>query len=75
MKRLAPLFAWLKEAVKNLLSLIKGLLLIPTALFLLALAIPAGVIHYFCTIGSRKQKAREIMTKTGNFSLSGLPGF
>ncbi len=61
-------FAWLKEAVINLLSLLKGLFLVAAAFFILALAIPAGAIHYFCTIGKKKQKAREIMQNSGIFS-------
>ena len=68
MKNLRPLLTWLKEAGQNLISLLEGLLLVPLALILLAFAIPAGAIHYGCTIGSRKQNAREIMTNTGTFS-------
>ena len=67
MKPLAPLFTWLKEAFKNLLSVLKGIVLIIVAVVLLAFAIPCGGIFYLCTIWSKKQEAREIMTNSGRF--------
>lgn len=60
--------AWFKEAGKNVLSLLEGLLLAFLAVLLLCIAVPAGAIHYVCTVKGRKQKAREILTNTGTFS-------
>ena len=68
MKTLAPQIAWLKEAGQNLIDLLEGLLLFVLAVILICIALPAGAIHYGCTIGSRKQTAREIMNNTGTFS-------
>lgn len=67
MKTLAPQITWLKEAAKNTLAVLQGILLIILALVLLAIAVPGSVIWYFATIWSKKEKARDIMRKSGNF--------
>lgn len=67
MKSFAPQIAWLKEALINLLKLIKGLFLTALAIFLLLLAVPIAAIHYLCTIWGKKQEAREILTNYGGF--------
>ena len=67
MKTLTPFFAWLKEAALNSFKVLQGLFLIIVAVVLLVLAIVGSIIWYFSTIWSKKQKARDIMIKSGNF--------
>lgn len=67
MNKLNLLLSWFKEALNNLLSVLKGLLLVVVALALLAIAIPSAAVFYMCTIWGKKKEAREIMTGSGRF--------
>ena len=68
--KLSTFWQWIKEAVVNLGKFLSGLILIPVALFLIVISGLAAIIHYFSTIGKKKQKARDFLTFGGRFSFN-----